>query len=106
MGRQIEDMVVVITGASSGIGRALAVLLSRQRAKLVLAARRTDLLDQLNFSMGGRHLTFGCDVSKPEQCDRLMTAAMKRFGRIDTLVCNAGYGLQRTVAETTPEEMQ
>jgi short-subunit dehydrogenase len=106
MARQIEDMVVVITGASAGIGRALALALSKKRAKLVLAARRTELLDQLNFSMGGRHLCVSCDVTKPEQCERLMASAVNRFGRIDTLVCNAGYGLVRPVVETTPEEMQ
>ena len=99
-------MVIVITGASSGIGRALAVLLSRKRAKLVLAARRSDLLEQLNFSMGGRHLCVSCDVSKPDQCERLIASAVKRFGRIDTLVCNAGYGLLRSVVDTTPEQMQ
>ena len=106
MGRQIEDMVVVITGAGSGIGRALAILLSRKRAKLVLAGRRMEVLEQVNFAMGGRHLCVACDVSKPELCDRLITAAVKRFGRIDTLVCNAGYGLIRTVAEATLDEMQ
>ena len=99
-------MVVVITGASSGIGRALAVELARKRAKLVLAARRTDLLDQLNFDLGGRHLCVGCDVSKPEQCERLIASARQRFGRIDTLVCNAGYGMVRTVVDTSADEMR
>lgn len=106
MGRRIEQMVVVITGASSGIGRELAVELARKRAKLVLAARRVDRLDELNFSLGGRHLCVGCDVSKPEQCDRLIASTIARFGRIDTLVCNAGYGMLRSVAETSRQEMQ
>ena len=99
-------MVVVITGASSGIGRALALLLARKRAKLVLAARRTDRLDQLNFSLGGRHLCVGCDVSRPEQCERLIASALQRFGRIDTFVCNAGYGMARTVVDTSGEEIR
>ncbi len=106
MGRQIEDMVVIITGASSGIGRALAVALTRKRAKLVLAARREDKLAELNFALGGRHLCIGCDVSRPDQCERLIAASVSRFGRIDTLVCNAGYGMVRTVVETSPEEMR
>jgi short-subunit dehydrogenase len=106
MGRTIENMVVVITGASSGIGRALALHLARKRARLVLAARRTDRLDSLNFAMGGRHLCVGCDVAQPDQCERLIAAAVARFGRIDTLVCNAGYGRVRTVVDTPPAEMR
>ena len=99
-------MVVIITGASSGIGRALAVALTRKRAKLVLAARREDRLAELNFALGGRHLCIGCDVSRAEQCERLIAASVARFGRIDTLVCNAGYGMVRTVVGTSPEEMR
>lgn len=106
MGRQIEDMVIIITGASSGIGRALAVALTRKRAKLVLAARREDRLAELKFALGGRHLCIGCDVSRPEQCERLIAASVARFGRIDTLVCNAGYGMVRTVVGTSAEEMR
>ena len=106
MGRRIEDMVVVITGASSGIGMALAAELARKRARLVLAARRQDRLEQINFALGGRHLCVGCDVSQPDQCERLIAATVARFGRIDTLVCNAGYGIMRTVAETTSDEVR
>ena len=99
-------MVVAITGSSSGIGRALAIELARKRAKLVLAARRTDKLDELNFALGGRHLCVGCDVSRPEQCERLIASAVQRFGRIDTLVCNAGYGMVSTVADTSADELR
>ena len=106
MGRKIEEMVVVITGASSGIGRELAVALTRKRAKLVLAARRTDRLEALNFALGGRHLCVECDVSKTDQCERLIASAIGRFGRIDTLVCNAGYGIAQRVADTSAADLR
>jgi short-subunit dehydrogenase len=99
-------MVVVITGASAGIGRAVAEEVHRRGGRLVLAARRVEKLNELNAKLGGGHLCVGCDVAVTEQCGTLVEAAVGRFGRIDTLVCNAGYGVVRTVAETTPEEMR
>ena len=99
-------MVVIITGASAGIGRALAEELSARGAMLALAARRLDRLEELNRSLGGRHLCARTDVSVREQCDALVAMTVQRFGRIDTLVCNAGYGILRSVDQTTPEQMQ
>jgi short-subunit dehydrogenase len=98
-------MVVVITGASAGIGRELAVQLHALGAKLALGARRVDRLNELNASLGGQHLVVSCDVSKQEDCQRLIAEAHQRHGRIDTLVCNAGYGVARSVAQTSPQEM-
>ena len=106
MHRLIDGMVVVITGASAGIGKALAEELSPRGARLVLAARRADRLEELNRALGGGHLCLRTDVSRREDCEALIAAAVARFGRIDTLVCNAGYGILRTVAETTPDEMR
>lgn len=105
MGRKISDMIVVITGASAGIGRALAEQLSRHGAVLALAARRLDKLEDLNRMLGGRHLAAACDVSSPEDCQRLIWQTIERFGRIDTLICNAGYGIVRPVADTSHDEM-
>ncbi len=99
-------MVVVITGASAGIGLALATALSQRGARLVLSARRMDLLRSLNQSLGGKHLCVRADVSQQEECQSLIDAAVDHFGRIDTLVCNAGYGLLRPVYETSAKEMQ
>jgi short-subunit dehydrogenase len=98
-------MVVVITGASAGIGRALAEQLSRHGVKLVLSARRLERLEALNQSLGGRHLVVQADVSRPEDCAALVRRAVEHFGRIDTLVCNAGYGMVRRVHEMTRQEM-
>src|SRR5687767_9536752 len=106
MARRIDGMVVVITGASAGIGRAVAEDLHRRGAKLVLSARRMGKLEELNATLGGGHLCVGCDVAVTEQCRGLIERAVERFGRIDTLVCNAGFGVVRTVAETTPEEVR
>ena len=104
--RTLSDMVVVITGASAGIGRALAERLSARGAKLVLAARRVERLEELNRQMSNRHLVVRADVARREDCQTVIDRAIDRFGRIDTLVCNAGYGSYRTVADTSPEEMR
>src|SRR5436309_5457365 len=104
--RKLHDMVVVITGASAGIGKALARQLSARGAKLVLAARRLDRLEDLNRSLGGGHLCLQTDVSRREDCEALIQKSVERFGRIDALVCNAGYGTIRTVPEMSPQEVQ
>src|SRR4051812_207910 len=103
--RNLNDMIVVITGASAGIGSTLAQQLSARGAKLVLAARRVDRLDELNRALGAKHLTVKADVSVPAECEHLIARAVEHFGRIDTLVCNAGYGILRPVAQTSEAEM-
>jgi short-subunit dehydrogenase len=106
MKRDLREMVVVITGASAGIGKALAEVLASRGARLVLAARRADRLDALNAELGGQHLTVVTDVGKREDCQRLIARSIEHFGRIDTLVLNAGYGYYKLVADTTPEEVR
>lgn len=99
-------MVVVITGASAGIGKALAEELHRHGAKLVLSARRMDRLEELNRALGGKHLCVQTDVSKRADCEELIAKSIAHFGRIDTLVCNAGFGLYIPVAETSPQDVR
>lgn len=106
MARKLSDMIVIITGASAGIGLALARQLSTAGARLVLSARRADRLENLNRELGGQHLVIRADVSRPDDCQKLITEAHAKLGRIDTLVCNAGYGLVRRSFETTPEELR
>jgi short-subunit dehydrogenase len=106
MRRSIDGMVVVITGASAGIGRALARDLSRLGARLALTARRLDRLEELNKELGGAHLVIRADVAIQADCERLVREAAERFGRIDTLVCNAGYGFLSPVAQTSGENMR
>ena len=105
MSRALNAMVTVITGASAGIGRALAVELAKQGGQLALAARRADRLEALNQELGGGNLCVPTDVADPAACEVLIAAVEQRFGRIDTLVCNAGYGFLRPVAQTDAQAM-
>jgi len=106
MSRALPDMVTVITGASSGIGRALAIDLASQGGKLVLGARRLNRLEEINRSLGGNHCCLKTDVSRPEDCQRLIHAAVEKFGRLDTLVCNAGFGFARAFDQMSQEDVR
>lgn len=90
-----QDERVLITGASSGIGRALARRLAGDGAKLMLVARRRDRLEELKSELGEAVLPdgiFNCDLSDPTACDNIMTAIHERGERVDMLVNNAGAG--------------
>ena len=93
MNNNIEGKVIVITGASSGLGEAAARHLSAQGAIVVLGARRTDriqsLAEELN-NKGGKALALHTDVAKREQVKALVDAAVQTYGRIDVLINNAG----------------
>jgi short-subunit dehydrogenase len=104
--RNLQNMVVVITGASSGIGRALAEYLAAHKARLTLAARRLDRLEALNSELGGGHQVVQADVSNQDDCRNLVQSAAAFHGRIDTLVCNAGYGLAKSVSDTSAAELR
>ncbi len=104
--RELKNMVVAITGASAGIGRALALELHRRGARLALAARRLDALEALNQELGGGHLIQRTDVAQTVDCAAFIAATQARYGRIDTLVCNAGYGLARRIGEMSPADWQ
>jgi NADP-dependent 3-hydroxy acid dehydrogenase YdfG len=89
----LSGSVIAVTGASSGIGEATARLLASRGAALVLGARRTDRLaqiaDEISSTGGSVHMV-AVDVSRAEDLDRLVQAAVDRFGRLDVLVNNAG----------------
>src|ERR1700677_3807096 len=98
----IEGKVVAITGASSGIGEATALLLAEQGAAVVLGARRTERLDKLVDEIrarGGRAVSLRADVTMRADLDRLVGRAVEEFGRLDVLVSNAGISKIGPVAD-------
>jgi len=101
--------VVVITGGSSGIGRATAVRLGRDGAAVVLCARRADRLEAAAADVraaGGEALGIVADVTRPDDIDRLVESAAAHFGPIDVMMCNAGFGIAGAIDDIRPDQMQ
>src|SRR5438067_13652857 len=97
---KLEGKVAVITGASMGIGEAIAKLFLQEGAKVVLCLRdlaRTKAAEQ-RIGGGANALSVACDVSKRDQVEALVKVAVAKFGRIDIFVNNAGIGLNDAVA--------
>jgi NADP-dependent 3-hydroxy acid dehydrogenase YdfG len=101
----MADPVFLITGASSGIGEATARRAAEAGFRVVLAARRAELLEQLAEELGGaeRALAIRCDVTEWADQQLLAETALSRFGRIDVAFANAGFGATRGFLEETPE---
>ena len=101
--------VIAITGASSGIGRATALRLARDGASVAICARRRDRLDVVAgeiVAAGGTSLAVTADVTKPEDMQAFVTATVERFGRLDVMICNAGYGLYGEIDRVSAEQMR
>jgi len=99
------DRVVVITGASAGIGAALAEQLGTAGAKLVLVARRQRALDAVAARCGAHVLTVAADVTHRNDVERARDAAIERFGHVDAWVNNAGRGITKAVSQLTDEDI-
>ncbi|MGD9896792.1 MAG: SDR family oxidoreductase [Candidatus Methylacidiphilaceae bacterium] len=91
--KSLSRKTAIITGASSGIGRATALALAREGANVVTTARRFDRVEQLARQIadeGGSALALRCDVREPSEVENIVTVSRKRFGGVDILVANAG----------------
>jgi len=101
---QALDKVVVVTGASSGIGAVLTRQLRARGARVVLAARRENELRALAAEPGPETLVVPADVTRREQVERIRDRALERFGRIDVWVNNAGRGITRATSRLSDED--
>jgi NADP-dependent 3-hydroxy acid dehydrogenase YdfG len=99
-----SERVMLITGASSGIGEATARAAAGAGWRLVLAARSMDRLESLAGELGDAALPVRCDVTEWEQQQAAVAAALERFGRLDCAFANAGFGAKRGFLEESPEQ--
>ena len=103
----IKGKIVVVTGASSGLGEATARLLSSQGATIVLGARRADRLHSLAKDLearGGRAFALQADVTRPEQVKALVDSAVQSYGRLDVMINNAGIMPQAPLEQLKIDE--
>ncbi|PYQ82183.1 MAG: hypothetical protein DMG01_01640 [Acidobacteria bacterium] len=101
--------VVAITGASAGIGRATAVRLARDGAAVAMCARRREMLEAAARDVdaaGGEALPIVADVTSVDDMERFVSAAVDRFGRLDVIICNAGFGIAGTIDDISPDQMR
>jgi len=106
---RMDGHAVVVTGASSGLGAGFARALVAAGADVIIAARREDRLTELAIELkatGGRVATVVADVSAPEDCERVATAAIDSFGRLDGLINNAGLGTAVSALKETPTDFR
>ncbi|MCO6452710.1 MAG: SDR family oxidoreductase [Caldilineales bacterium] len=103
-----SNKVVIVTGASTGIGRATAIAFRQARARVALAARSADVLADLAVELGGPQtaLPLPADIGDPEQCRQLIESAVAHFGQIDVLVNNAGMLVAGRVEYLQPGDME
>jgi short-subunit dehydrogenase len=106
---RVEGAVVAVTGASAGIGRACAVAFARAGARLAVAARRRERLDQLVSQIeagGGQGIASAVDVAVEEDVFRFVRGVVASYGRLDVLVNNAGYGVHGRVEDTPADAFE
>jgi NAD(P)-dependent dehydrogenase (short-subunit alcohol dehydrogenase family) len=105
----MQGKVVLVTGASSGIGRATSLRLAGLGARIAVAARTAAALDEVvreATALGGEGLALPTDVTDAEQCRRAVEAAAARWGRLDAVICCAGVSLRALFAECAPAVME
>ncbi|MCA9970503.1 MAG: SDR family NAD(P)-dependent oxidoreductase [Anaerolineales bacterium] len=106
---QIKNSVVIVTGASAGIGRATAVSLAQRGANVVLNARRAERLQELAAALAaypGRRLVVPGDIGQPATAETLVAETLATFGRVDVLINNAGVGHNSPLTAIPPADMR
>ncbi|MBE2319081.1 SDR family oxidoreductase [Solirubrobacter sp. CPCC 204708] len=106
---RLDGKVAVITGASSGLGAAFATGLAEAGADIAICARRADRLEETRAAveqLGRRCLAVPADVSRPEDCTRVIEETVAAFGKVDVLVNNAGIGTAYPATRETPEQFR
>ncbi len=100
--------MILITGASSGIGKQTAIEFAKLGANIVLVARRKDKLEQVANELKDFHtsvLVFQCDVSKKDQVKEMSKIVLEKFDSVDILVNNAGFAIYGSVSDLTIDEI-
>src|SRR5580693_10025960 len=90
MSQRLQDKVGIVTGAGTGIGRACAIALAKEGARVVLAGRRKDRIEQVASAIGDSAYPIPVDVSEPGEIRRLLDETVKKFGGLNFLLNNAG----------------
>jgi 3-oxoacyl-[acyl-carrier protein] reductase len=107
LGELLKGQTAIVTGASAGLGRAIAIALAKQGANLMLTARRSEKLRSLRSdieALGTNAIWFAGDAGDEESAKRATELAIERFGRIDILINNAGSGSYKDLIETSAED--
>ena len=105
----MSSRVIAITGASSGIGRATALRLARDGAAIAICARRADKLEAVAIEIaraGGQALPIVADVTREQDMNMFVEKTVERFGRLDVMMCNAGFGIYGAIDDITPDQMK
>jgi NAD(P)-dependent dehydrogenase (short-subunit alcohol dehydrogenase family) len=104
MAERLKDKIGIVTGAGSGIGRACAIALAKEGARVALVGRRKDHIEKVAREIGNRAFAISADVSQAAEISRLIDQTVNRFGGLNTLVNNAGVLHAGTVEQITEEQ--
>jgi len=102
----LSDKVAIVTGSARGIGRATAELLSQQGAKVLINDLDVDVAEQTASEIPGETVVFGGDLTKPGVCDDLVARVIDAWGKVDILINNAGYTIDRPIHKMSDDEFQ